>query len=143
MHGRRSYTWMIVTGIAALLALTTLGFLIGGPEASDFEETTGVRWTDLMANQPEVANYISHLLALLGVAGIGIAAFGGSIAITALRFGERWSWLVLWILPLTYFGFVVVFLRFGFPSLAGYYGTLAIVLSAALGLSARRYLWSS
>lgn len=139
-QGRRAYGWLVITGFAVLLALSSSFIVLAGPEASDFEETTGIAWADLSAQQPVVANYIAHLLGLLGVAAAGLAALGGGVAATAFRHGERWSWFVVGILPLTYLGFVVVFFRYGFTALAVYYSVPAAVMLLVLALSARRYL---
>lgn len=136
---RRSYSWIVLAVICAFLAVSSLAILIGGPESSDFEETTGVLWAELERRDPAVANYIAHLLGLLGVGAAGFALLGGSMVVTAFRSGQRWAWFILVIMPVVYLGYAVVFLRYGFGSLAIYYGLVAALILLLLGLSARRY----
>lgn len=137
---KRSYGWIVLTGLLGLLALSSLGLLLAGVDTSEFQASTGTAWAEFAARESGAAAYIVRLLTLIGIAASGFNLLGAIVSATAFRTEQRWAWLALWLYPLTFTGYAFVFLQGDAGPLGIYYLVLAGIIALVLLLSARRIM---
>ncbi len=143
------YAWIILAALGIFLIFTAifLGGVIGNPgvqgpagEKSDAEYIAGMTWTEISASSPNVARLVVYELQTRDIFRAFWGVFVLAIAAYPYRRGERWSWYVLWILPVQ---FVVLAIWFsallGLLSPLGVYGSVAILAVVGLLLPYRRF----
>lgn len=135
------YAWLLMFGLALLLALGAGGMMATGANPPmQFETDTGVSWAAFSADYPTVATLVSLEDLLLGTAFVAFALLTAAIAATKYRAGERWAWRVLWLFPALLLATTVLMFTHD-QAYVGYYYAGATALSVlGLGLPARRYL---
>ena len=126
------YAWLVLFALAVLMCLLALYPIFAGPDEAEFESSTEVVWSELTTAVPGVADYVSRLIRLLGAGYLGFGLLAASIAWTAYKKGERWSWYVLWAMPLTFGLAAIIFFVFEANELGLFYGAAALL--AVLGL---------
>jgi hypothetical protein len=107
-HGRHRniverYDWVVWVVVASLgVMMGVYDMLTGGPtyasgEAVLFEGITGMTWDQLQAAEPGAARLIDYQVRSAG----GWIVFSGlltiGIAVLGLRRGQRWAWLMMWL----------------------------------------------
>jgi hypothetical protein len=144
-----AYAWTILATLGILLIF--IAFLLGGVagnpgvqgppgEKSDAEYISGMTWTEISAASPDVARLVVYELQTRDI----FRAFWGvlvlAIAVYPYRRGERWSWYVLWILPVEFVVLAVWFsIKLSLLSPLGVYGAFATLAVAGLLLPYRRF----
>lgn len=101
------YDWVVWVLLGLLLVMFGVSdMLTGGPtfasgEAVLFEGITGMTWDELQEAEPGAARFIDFQVRSAG----GSILFGGlliiAITVLGLRRGQRWAWLMLWLVPLS------------------------------------------
>ena len=132
------FSWLLlfIPAVFLLLGGITIIFQF---DSSDFESNTGKNWDTFSTEEDEIANYIVRLTRLLGVSSMSIALFSALIAYYYLRGGEKWAWLILWILPLTLLGISIVFFLNNATGIGGYYAFLVLLTIIGQLLPFRNY----
>jgi hypothetical protein len=137
MNAIRRRAWVLLLILALIAGLFSLGAVFSGVDPNEFEQSTGVGWTDLMASAPTVAAYLSRLVRLIGI-GFGFAGIAwAGMSWLLLRLGRREGWTLLWTMPAAFAGAAFVFFGAGAPGLGGYYAGLAVLAVLGLLLSPR------
>jgi hypothetical protein len=103
-HSPSYFVWLIPSAYGALLTLAGLRWLITGTlfDHATYERIAETPWPVFLAGLPAPGHRVlGAALRLLGgntgwLAGILVT----TVAVTGFRRGERWAWLVLWLLPL-------------------------------------------
>ena len=121
--------WVLLFVLSALVALSSLFIAFAGPDESDFLSSTGINMADLSTAQPKVADYIDRLDRLVGAAGFGFGTMAAAVTFFGLRRGFKWSWYVMWTLPVVLAGWATIFFVFDAAGLGSFY-TGAGALSA-------------
>ena len=134
------FAWVVPFAVGLLVALAGLFILVSGVDPSDFEASTGVSWDAFAQSEPGVASYLNRLLGLIGASAVGFGLLSAGVAYWGLRGGIRWSWVALWILPVTLGLFAGVLFLNGAVSLGAFYLGVALVALIGLLLPARRFL---
>lgn len=101
----RSYAWfLILIADAGLLAWGAMAALapnhLQGPGGTpiltaEYESFTGNSWSELMATNPRVGDFITIIFRMYGTFNVAFGLMGMMIAATAFRSGERWAWWAL------------------------------------------------
>lgn len=128
---------MLLAGLGAIVGLFSLGAVIMGVDAAEFEQSTGVVLQALTESDPTVASYIVRLERLIGV---GYSVVGLTWAIVAfghLRRGSRNAWYLLWAMPAVFAGASAVFFSDGARALGAYYAAATILAVTGLALSSQ------
>ena len=97
------YDWVVWTILALLGALMGVSDMLTGGrtyasgEAVLFEGITGMTWDQLQVAEPGAARFIDFQVRSSG----GWILFSGlltiAIAVLGLRRGQRWAWLMMWL----------------------------------------------
>jgi hypothetical protein len=144
-----AYAWTILATLGILLIFIgiLLGGVVGNPgvqglpgEKSDAEYITGMTWTEISAGSPGLARLVVYELQTRDI----FRSFWGflvlAIAVYPYRRGERWSWYVLWILPVQFVVLAVWFsTKLSLLSPLGVYGAFAALAVAGLLLPYPRF----
>lgn len=137
MSAIRRRAWVLVFGLALIACLFSLGTVFSGVDPNEFEQSTGVAWSDLAATTPAVAAYLVRLVRLIGV-GYGFAGLAwAGMAWFLLRAGRLHGWYLLWTMPGAFASAAIIFFTAGAPGLGTYYGILGTLAILALLLSPR------
>jgi hypothetical protein len=129
----QKYAWLILFAIGLLVMFSTAFIVLNGANPpSQFETDTGVAWNDLKGDYPTVATLVSLLELLVGSGFFAIGLFATVIAVTKYRKGERWAWVILWILPGVLALAALMFFTHN-QAYVGYY-YIGLVAIAVLGL---------
>lgn len=134
--------WLIPFVLALLMVLFGLYiFAVPHPDQGDLDTYFGGReWATFVALQPDVAGFVSMSLRLVGVGYLSFSLFAMLIAVTGFRKGERWTWYVLWVLPLAFALTAVAFYLDGArPELGTSYVVAAAIAVLGLILPIRRF----
>ena len=126
--------WVLVFVLAALMALFGIFILFSAVDSNDFENETGIVWSEFSASTPTVADYLNREARLLAAATLGFGLFAAGLAATLLRQGNRTAWALLWVFPGVLGLIAVVFFANGAGALGGFYVTAAAV--AVIGMAA-------
>ncbi len=104
------YAWLIFLGqgililVGGLIGIFAPSIMLNMPNVGYFgcplTCMTGRSWTQLVASDPGVANYIALLYGFLGGSIVCFAVLVIVIASTSCRTGEKWAWYALWVVPL-------------------------------------------
>ena len=154
-HGDKTWVerngWTIFTGISLVAVVFGLGDILRGGssfalgEEVLFNRLTRTTWDALQAADAGAANLIDYQYRASGayISLLGILSL--AICVTALRRGERWAWLAMWVWPLG----VALIVAVLWSAIRGpgegipvpiISGSITIVISVlTLALSARRY----
>jgi hypothetical protein len=109
LYEKYAWTLFFVLGIINLIAALT--FLIappgtGGPATGEFEAVIGVRWSELVASNPQAANLIGDAVIysqrVLGAFLLSLAVVILAVSLKSYRRGEKWAWYALLVLPLSF-----------------------------------------
>jgi hypothetical protein len=146
------HTWKVFAGLSLIVVLFGVGDVLSGGltfqtgEDVLFHSLSGTSWSELNTTAPGPANLIDYQVRAGGVYLFMTGLLSLSIALTALRHGDRWAWYAMWVWPL---GIVLIegqllssvrTLETGIP-VPVISGTIFIIVSVAtLTLSYRRYL---
>src|SRR5713226_598410 len=95
------YAWILlfVLGISNLIAAFI--FLItppgtGGPATGELEAVTGMKWSELVASNPQAANLIGEVVIyaqrILGAFLLSLAVFNIAVSLKSYRRGEKCAW---------------------------------------------------
>jgi hypothetical protein len=146
------YAWAIFTGLSVVIVVFGLGDIASGGstyesgEAVLFNSLTGTTWSDLRAADPGAANLVDYLVRAGGVYLLLVGLLSLAISVTALKQGERWAWLAMWVWPLSVALVIPLLLGAARTPGAGVpvpviSGSIVFVIAVAtLLLSSRRYL---
>jgi len=133
MNRLRSRAWLVLFGLGVIVAMFSAGAAFMGIDARDFEQSTGIAWSQFSASEPDVATYLARLERLIGVGYAVTGLLWAAIAFRSLRQGQRDAWYFLWTMPAVFGGASAIFLSHGSPGLGMYYGVFAIL--AIIGLA--------
>lgn len=96
----QNYGWVLLFIVAFLQSLSGLFLLVfSGPEV--FEGDTGVSWFELSHVFPSVAAQFTMAQQSALVGSLAIGLFSMAVITFAFRERQRWSWLTMWILPVS------------------------------------------
>lgn len=140
MAFHQKYAWLLPFGLGLLLGLSALAILFIGPDGNEFQASTGVSWAELQASMPEVAQYIDRLDRLIGASFAGFAFLWAAISFGPFRRGDRWSWFVLWMVPLVLGTAAAVFFLRDAAGLGAYYAGATGLALIGLLLPIGRFL---
>lgn len=92
--------WVVLGVIGVMFGVADM--LIGGPtlaggEAVLFEGITGMTWDELQAAEPGAARFIDYQVRSAGASILLSSLLTITIAVLALRRGQRWAWLTMWV----------------------------------------------
>ena len=132
------YAWIVLFLIGILLVVSGLYVTVAGTDEAEFENSTGLAWSELSATYPEVAEYITRLIKFLGYGFLGFAVFSVAVVWVGYRRAERWAWYTMWILPAVTGATAVTGLASG-SELGYYYGGMAVISLIALVLPFRLF----
>ena len=146
--------WEILIAVSFILGIFGVSDMVGG--ASDLQngETvfmhsiTGMRWNELKAVSPKVANLIDVKFRMDGAAITTIALLSIVVCLTGFRRGERWAWVAQWAIPLWMMLSAIFLLTVNklpgsgtpVPVISG--SILSVICVSMLGLSYRRFFRS-
>lgn len=122
----------ILVAAAGIYPLTT------PVDGNDFEETTGIAWTDFQRSDPEPAAYLEREARLLGVSFLFLGLAAAGMTATALKRRDRGAWIVASFLPLALAGVAAVFLTADAAMLGGFYAVASViaVIPVVIGIRA-------
>lgn len=99
-QGYAKHAWLIIFVYALLSVIASPINLLGAPpNPPSPERETGLSLDQMDARMPGLRGYISAISRQLGNFLLGMAVLLMGIAAVPYRKGERWAWLVCWILP--------------------------------------------
>jgi hypothetical protein len=145
------HAWKVFLGLSVIIILFGLGdMLTGGStfesgEGPTIQGISGMTWQELKSSSPSAAIMIDYLVRAGGAHLFVLGLFSMALALTALRRGERWAWVAMWLWTL-WLALIMLLLLNALkqpgpgipPPLAS--GSVFIVLSVlALLLSYRKY----
>jgi hypothetical protein len=146
--------WAIFTGLMVIIVVFGLGDLQQGGttfvsgEMVLFARLTGATWDELRVADPGAAHFVDYQVRIGGIYLAMIGALTLAICLTAFRRGERWAWYAMWVWPLGTAAVVALIANsmgpgtgIPIPIMSG--AIFFVIMVAALGLSARRYLRGS
>lgn len=128
----RRWAWALVAGLAALLVLFGLFVLFSPVDPNDFENETGVAWSDFSAAEPEVAGYLEREARLLASVTLGFGLFAAGLGSTLVRRGNRTALALEWIFPAVLALTAIVFLASDAAALGTVYLAVAAIAAAAV-----------
>jgi hypothetical protein len=135
----QKYAWIILVIVAVFLAAGSAFIILGGSDPGEFQASTGIEWTALATSSPEVADYITRLLRLVGVVFFGLNLLVAVIAYASFRKGERWAWFALWVYPLVLAAIAGIMFLANATPLGTYYGVFAVIALVGIVLPFRRF----
>lgn len=133
--------WAVLGLIGVMFGVSDV--LTGGPtfasgEAVLFEGITGMTWDELRVAEPGAARFIDYQARSAGGSILLAGVLTITITVLGLRRGQRWAWLVMWLLgPLSIVLSLIVLLSTEKVPGAGVPGPLigqTIFLTIAVGL---------
>jgi hypothetical protein len=98
------YAWVILfaNGLLWLLysiAVLFLSSTMETPSGDAVKTLTGAPFSQIVASNPGIANYIYYLLRNLAIIIFGFGALLTVISATAYRKGAVWAWYLMWVAP--------------------------------------------
>lgn len=129
--------WIIIFLLAIFLSLFTVGAFFMGVDEGEFEQSTGLAWSELTNSQPEVGDYIIRLERLSSAGSFGLGLLWATLVFGPFRRGERWSWYVLWTMPMVFGLSALLFILDGAVGLGGFYLVQVLLVVLVLLLSRR------
>lgn len=130
-------SWFILAVVTTLTALN--GSWVALTPVGAQTELSGRTWEQFAAANADVATIYSLDLALLGMSLTAFSILGLAASLIPYRRGERWSWFVLWLIPLLYGGMALRMLSDQYDVGYMYLGLLVISLIGML-IPARKFL---
>lgn len=119
--------------------------LLPGPGSTpivtaEYENFTGLSWSELTSTSPKVAEFITILFRMYGIFNVVFGLLAIFITLAAFRRGERWAWWALLISNTIAFGSAITFDRvvkaIGVFEMSEYLGIavvyFALIISARL-----------
>lgn len=94
--------WTLLFVYGVLVAISSTFALVQGRlfDPGFVDAIGGDSWSHAIALLPSAAKPVAALVRLLGATGLVMSLLVMGVAATAYRSGERWSWYVMWALPL-------------------------------------------
>ena len=93
--------WVVLAVLGALMGVTDMltgGRTYASGEAVLFEGITGMTWDQLQAAEPGAARFIDYQVRSSGASILFSGLLTIAIAVLGLRRGQRWAWLMMWLL---------------------------------------------
>jgi uncharacterized membrane protein YeiB len=146
------HAWKVFAALGAIVVLFGVGDIASGGasfqsgEAVLFNSMTGTTWDELRAANPGAAKLIDYLWRAEGAALVVVGLLTLGISLTALRRGDRWAWVAMWVFPLWIALVYLVFwisqpdLRSGIPVPLISGAVFLVITLATLVVSYGRYL---
>lgn len=124
--------WTIL-GLIAVLGVASALFLAlpAAPTEGDLQPV-GLTWVEVQAFNPALADLISGIYRLTGIAYAGFSLLAFAVVVHGWRTQETWAWGAAWLQPATYAMFGVSFILAGNNDLTILYLGLAVVATIAL-----------
>jgi hypothetical protein len=130
-------SWGLLTLVSTFVALSALWVAV--TPVGDQTELTGRAWAQFASQDPEVASLYSMDLEILGFFGAGLGLLAAVVSVIPYRFGQRWAWYALWLLPLTIGGVAARMLMDQY-SASYYYAGITSLAVVALLIPIRNFL---
>jgi hypothetical protein len=92
--------WAVLAGVSAVTAASALATLLLSSPAS-FEAETHVPWSTFTQAYPTVADQFELVARSAQLFALSIGLMALAISVRPFRAGERWAWVVMWLLPLS------------------------------------------
>jgi hypothetical protein len=140
----RRHAWKPLAAVSVIVALFGLSDLaggardLGGGESALMAGLTGTSWEQLRTSDPGAAHLVDWKFRSDGATLLALGLLGTALSAFGLRRGERWAWLVLWVIP-GWMGLTVATVTaavehpgFGIPVPAVSGSLLGVVSAAAL-----------
>lgn len=109
-YERHAWVLLLVMGFGFLL-FGTVHLVTGRPVASGLaflQGNVGMTWSELVAENPEMAHAISGFIRVMAVFDLGLFVLYVSMVATSYRRGERWAWYAAWVFPGALVGFIAI-----------------------------------
>ena len=93
--------WVVLAVLGALMGVTDMltgGRTYASGETALFEGITGMTWDQLQAAEPGAARFIDYQVRSSGASILFSGLLTITIAVLGLRRGQRWAWLMMWLL---------------------------------------------
>jgi len=139
-HSRRGIgvggiTFLVV---ALLMAAMSAYILFIPVDATNFEMTTGLNWTDFSSSNPGAAEYLTREARLLAIGFLGLSLLAAALAWKAFSNDDRSASRALWLFPPALLGAGIVFATGDGAALGFAYLVAGVVAVAGLVLTDRR-----
>jgi hypothetical protein len=142
------YAWILffVLGIINLIAALT--FLIappgtGPPATGEFEAVIGMKWSQLVASNPQAANLIGaaavYSQRVLGAFLLPLAVVIIAVSLKSYRRGEKWAWYAFLVLPVSFGVRAAIEIGLGFYSDLPLWTSFIVVSLLGLLLPYRKF----
>jgi hypothetical protein len=149
------FAWILIliadAGFIAWGAMAALATeYLAGPNSTpilvaEYENFTGLSWSQLNATFPMIADFITILFRMYGAFNVVFGLLTVAITVSAFRRGERWAWWTLLVSNTIAFGSAITFDRvvnaIGIFEMSEYLGIVMIYVALAVTapfLSVRR-----
>ncbi len=145
-YEKHAWILLFVLGIVNLIAAFI--FLItppgtGEPATGELEAVTGMKWSELVASNPQAANLIGEVVIyaqrILGAFLLSLAVFNITVSLKSYRGGEKWAWYAFLVLPVSLGVRAATEISFGFYSDLPIWTSLIIVSLLGLVLPYRKF----
>lgn len=99
--GYQKYAWMLIAITGAAFIFDALVFLAGvNPDPPLFQSLIGQSLSSFNSSFPEKAAAMTYLFHGIGLFALGLGTFTIAVSYKPYRKGERWSWYIIWYLPI-------------------------------------------
>ena len=132
---RQAWAWVFV--LSVLVTLFGVFVLFSPVDSNDFENETGILWSEFTDDAPSVADYLRREARLLGAMTLGFGLFAAGLAFASRRGLDRTVLGLLWIFPGVLGVTAVVFFTSDAAGLGGFYLVAAILAAAGVALAGR------
>ncbi len=118
------YAWILLFVLGIFNLIAAFIFLItpgtGGSATGELEAVTGMKWSELVASNPQAAKLIGEVVIyaqrILGAFLLSLAAFSIAVSLKSYRGGEKWAWYAFLVLPVSLGVRAATDISFGFYS---------------------------
>ena len=139
-HSRRGIgvggiTFLVV---ALLMAAMSAYILFIPVDATNFEMTTGLNWTDFSSSNPGAAEYLTREARLLAIGFLGLSLLSAAVAWREFHQDDRSTSRAHWLFPAALLGAGIVFLTGEGVALGSTYLVAGALAAVGLILAERR-----
>lgn len=100
----QKHAWILIAILGAAFIFDALVFLAGvNPDPPLFQSLIGQSLSSFNSSFPDKAAAMTYLFHGIGLFALGLGIFTISVSYEPYRKGERWSWYIIWYLPIVMF----------------------------------------
>ena len=102
--GYQKYAWILIAIVGVVFIFDALVFFAGvNPDPPLFQSLIGQSLSSFNSSFPKEAAAMTYLFHGIGLFVLGLGIFTIAISYKPYRKGERWSWYIVWYLPIVMF----------------------------------------